>query len=205
MFTGIVTDVGSVVELVADGVVEVTIEAPDTARRVDLGASVSCAGACLTVIRRTARTFTVEVSAETRGLTTAHRWQVGSKLNLECSARLGDEIGGHIVLGHVDATVEVDRVEVEPGRHTLAVAVPPALAPLVAPKGSIALDGVSLTVNTVDPRLDGFAIAAINIIPYTVEQTTLGDLHPGDAVNLEVDVLARYVQRLVETRSSPSA
>lgn len=195
MFTGIVTDIGRVrrVEQTArDRRYEVET-AWDTAT-IDLGASISHAGCCLTVVETGPGWFAVEVSGETLSKTTLGDWAEGTPVNLERAAKLGDELGGHIVSGHVDGLGEVVSVTPEGGSHRLVVAAPAPLHRYIAAKGSITVDGVSLTVNAVQGREFG-----LNIIPHTWDATTLGRLKAGDAVNLEIDMLARYLARWQET------
>lgn len=195
MFTGIVTDVGrvrSVRETNRDRRYEIET-AFDTAT-IDLGASVSHSGCCLTVVEKGEGWFAVEVSAETLSHTTLGDWGEGAAVNLERAARLGDEMGGHIVSGHVDGVGEVLSVEAEGGSHRIRIRAPRPLHRLIAPKGSIAVEGVSLTVNEVEDDVFG-----LNIIPHTFEVTTLGGLKAGSRVNLEIDMLARYLARWQET------
>ena len=199
MFTGIVTGVGAVRELAPVGQgrdMRVVIAAPwpDTAA-IAVGASVSCSGCCLTAVAVGADWFAVDVSGETLSRTKLGRWAIGSTLNLERSLRVGDELGGHIVSGHVDDVGEVLSVVAENGSWRVRVRVPADLARFIAPKGSVALDGVSLTVNEVEGSAFG-----VNIIPHTWTATTLGQLRPGDPVHIEIDMLARYVARLAEAR-----
>lgn len=195
MFTGIVTDIGRVrkVEQTArDRRYEIET-AWDTAG-IELGASISHAGCCLTVTEKGSGWFAVEVSGETLSKTTLGFWKEGERVNLERAAKLGDELGGHIVSGHVDGLGRVMSVTPEGGSHRIAIEAPEPLHRFIAPKGSITVDGVSLTVNGVEGRTFG-----VNIIPHTWEATTLGRLKPGDAVNLEIDMLARYLARWQET------
>lgn len=195
MFTGIITDVGrirAVVDTERDRRFEVKT-AYDLAG-VDLGASICHAGCCLTVVEKGEGWFAVEVSAETLSKTTLGHWAAGTPVNLERATRLGDELGGHIVSGHVDGVGEVVSITPEGGSHRLRLRAPEPLHRFIAPKGSIAIEGVSLTVNEVEGREFG-----VNIIPHTWRATTLGSLAPGRAVNLEIDVLARYVARWQET------
>lgn len=195
MFTGIVTDVGrvrSVRETNRDRRYEIET-AFDTAT-IDLGASISHSGCCLTVVEKGDTWFAVEVSAETLSMTTLDQWGEGAPVNLERAARLGDEMGGHIVSGHVDGVGEVLSVEPEGGSHRIRIRAPRPLHRLIAPKGSIAVEGVSLTVNAVEDDVFG-----LNIIPHTFDVTTLGALKPGSRVNLEIDMLARYLARWQET------
>ncbi|WP_339914877.1 riboflavin synthase [uncultured Brevundimonas sp.] len=195
MFTGIVTDIGRVraVEQTTRDRRYVIETAWDTVT-LDLGASVSHAGCCLTVVETGPGWFAVEVSAETLSKTTLGGWKAGTRVNLERAAKLGDELGGHIVSGHVDGLGKVVGVMPEGGSHRLMIAAPAPLHRYIAAKGSITVDGVSLTVNTVEDREFG-----LNIIPHTWEATTLGALKAGDPVNLEIDMLARYLARWQET------
>ncbi len=195
MFTGIVTDKGrvrSVRQTERDRRYEIET-AYDTAT-IDLGASISHAGCCLTVTERGEGWFAVEVSNETLSKTKLGDWAEGTLVNLERAARLGDELGGHIVSGHVDGLGQVISITPEGGSHRIVVEAPPPFHRFIAPKGSITVDGVSLTVNGVqDRRFD------LNIIPHTWDATTLGTLSVGDKVNLEIDMLARYLARWQET------
>ena len=195
MFTGIVTDVGrvrAVRETNRDRRYE--IETAYDVATIDMGASISHAGCCLTVVEKGEGWFAVEVSAETLSKTTLDRWTEGHLVNLERAARLGDEMGGHIVSGHVDGLGEVLSVEPEGGSHRIRIRAPRPLHRLIAPKGSITVEGVSLTVNAVEDDVFG-----LNIIPHTWEVTTLGEMKPGYRVNLEIDMLARYLARWQET------
>ena len=195
MFTGIVTDIGrvrSIRQTERDRRYE--IETAWDTSGIDLGASISHAGCCLTVTEKGPGWFAVEVSGETLSKTTLGDWREGDRVNLERAARLGDEMGGHVVSGHVDGLGRVVSVTPEGGSHRIEIEAPEPLHRYIAPKGSITVDGVSLTVNTVQGRIFG-----LNIIPHTWKATTLGDLAPGDAVNLEIDMLARYLARWQET------
>jgi riboflavin synthase len=195
MFTGIVTDVGRV-RAVRDTNRDrrFEIETAFDLSTLDIGASVSHAGCCLTVVEKGADWFAVEVSGETLSTTTIDNWKEGRRVNLERSARVGDELGGHIVSGHVDGVGEVVSVESEGGSHRVRIRVPRPLHRFIAPKGSIAIEGVSLTVNEVEDDVFG-----VNLIPHTWDVTTLGELKPGARVNLEIDMLARYLARWRET------
>jgi riboflavin synthase len=195
MFTGIVTDVGrvrSVRETNRDRRFE--IETAFDLSTMDIGASVSHAGCCLTVVEKGADWFAVEVSGETLSLTTLDGWTEGRRINLERAARVGDELGGHIVSGHVDGIGEVLAVESEGGSHRVRIRVPRPMHRFIAPKGSITVEGVSLTVNEVEDDVFG-----VNLIPHTWDVTTLGELKAGSRVNLEIDMLARYLARWRET------
>ena len=195
MFTGIVTDVGRVRSVrQTDRDRRYEIETAYDLGGVDIGASISHAGCCLTVVEKGDRWFAVEVSGETLAKTTLGVWQEGDPVNLERAAKLGDELGGHIVSGHVDGVGEVVSTTQEGGSHRFRFRAPEPLHRFIAPKGSIAVEGVSLTVNEVEGQEFG-----VNIIPHTWEVTTLGRLQPGSKVNLEIDVLARYVARWQET------
>ena len=201
MFTGIVTDVGTVRSAEQRGDLRLTIGCGYDMAGVDLGASIACSGVCLTVVDKGEDWFAVDVSAETVSKTAADRWREGAKLNLERALRLGDELGGHIVTGHVDAVAEVVGACAQGDSTRIGVSVPRDLAPMIAPKGSITLDGVSLTVNEVRDAEDGSTQFAVNIIPHTGRHTTLGALTRGQQLNVEVDVLARYIDRMLATRS----
>lgn len=194
MFTGIVTDVGRItqVESLAVGR-RLTIETAYDTSGMDIGASIACNGACLTVTDKAASSFAADVSGETDDMTTSGDWQVGTRINLERALRAAGELGGHLVLGHVDGVGQVVRLDAEGDNHRLAIAVPEGLKHYIASKGSVTVDGVSLTVNEVDD-----AVFGVNIIPHTWENTSLADLVLGAGVNIEVDVIARYVARLLE-------
>ena len=195
MFTGIVTDVGRV-RAVRDTNRDrrFEIETKFDLSTVDIGASISHAGCCLTVVEKAEGWFAVEVSGETLSLTTLSDWAEGRPVNLERAARVGDELGGHIVSGHVDGVGEVIFIESEGGSHRVRVRVPRPLHRFIAPKGSITIEGVSLTVNEVEDDVFG-----VNLIPHTWDVTTLGTLNVGSRVNLEIDMLARYLARWRET------
>ena len=201
MFTGIVTDVGTVRNAEQRGDLRLTIATGYDLSTVDLGASIACSGVCLTVVDKGDDWFAVDVSAETVSRTAPDHWQEGARLNLERSLRLGDELGGHIVTGHVDAVAEVIGICPEGDSSRVGLRVPRALGPMIAPKGSIALDGVSLTVNDVRDAEDGSTHFSVNIIPHTAQQTTLGDLAQGRQLNVEIDVLARYIDRMLASRA----
>ena len=191
MFTGIITDLGEVSSIEGEGDPRFTIATRYDTSEVPIGASIACNGVCLTVIAKAPGRFTVQVSAETLAKTTLGRWRTGTRVNLERALRVGDELGGHIVSGHVDGVATVESRRPENDSLRLVFTAPEDLARFVAPKGSVALDGVSLTVNEVEGRRFG-----INIIPHTQTATTLGALAVGDSVNMEIDMLARYVARL---------
>jgi riboflavin synthase len=201
MFTGIITDVGQVVSAEQRGDLRLRIATGYDTGTIDLGASIACSGVCLTVADKGEDWFAVDVSAETVSRTVANMWKEGARLNLERSLRLGDEFGGHIVTGHVDAVAQVVGVCPEGGSKRIGISVPRSLGPMVAAKGSIALDGVSLTVNEVREAEDGSTHFAVNIIPHTAENTTLGDLDQGGQLNVEFDLLARYIGRMIAVRA----
>jgi len=223
MFTGIVSDVGRIVGVEARGDLRVTIETAYDPSTIDLGASIACSGVCLTVVDKVAREggggrFSVDVSGETIARTASTQWAEGRRLNLERAMKLGDELGGHIVTGHVDGVAEIVAIDdLSGGADTgtgggggagegwaggskrITFAVPPALAPFLAPKGSVTIDGVSLTVNTVEDAAETTRFT-INLIPHTQSVTTLGGLQTGQGVNVEIDVLARYLKRMEHYR-----
>jgi riboflavin synthase len=200
MFTGIVTDVGTVRSVEQRGDLRLVIGTSYDLDTVDLGASISCSGVCLTVVDKGDDWFAVDVSGETISKTAGDHWREDAKLNLERALRLGDELGGHIVTGHVDAVAEVADAAPEGDSTKIEVRVPNALAPMIAPKGSITLDGVSLTVNTVEDAGDS-TLFTVNIIPHTAQHTTLGALKAGQQLNVEIDVLARYIDRMLASRA----
>ncbi|MGN6819253.1 MAG: riboflavin synthase [Sphingomonas sp.] len=195
MFTGIITDVGSIRSIEHRGDLRAVVETAYDTGQVDLGASISCSGVCLTVVDKGPGWFTVDISGETVSRTAQGQWSEGRKLNLERAMKLGDELGGHIVTGHVDGVAEVVRVEPAGDSKTIAFRIGRDLAPYVATKGSITIDGVSLTVNNVSDGPDGTDFT-VNLIPHTQAVTTLGALEVGQAVNIEIDVLARYLSRM---------
>lgn len=199
MFTGIITDVGAIEAIENRGDLRARITTAYDMATVDMGASIACSGVCLTVVDKGPGWFAVDVSHETISRTAA-QWQAGQRLNLERALKVGDELGGHIVTGHVDGVGTVLDIAPQGDSLRIAFAVPASLAPFIAAKGSITIDGVSLTVNDVTDQPDGTAQFAINLIPHTQAVTTLGALAPGQAVNLEIDVLARYLQRMEAVR-----
>ena len=201
MFTGIVTDVGTVRSAEQRGDLRLTIATGYDLDSIDLGASIACSGVCLTVVDKGEDWFAVDVSAETMSKTATDHWREGARLNLERALRLGDELGGHIVTGHVDAVAKVVGTCPEGDSTRVDLIVPLALAPMIAPKGSVTLDGVSLTVNDVRDAEDGSTQFAVNIIPHTAQHTTLGRLVEGQQLNVEVDVLARYIDRMLAARA----
>jgi len=192
MFTGIVTDIGTITTAEQRGDLRLIIQCGYDMGGVDMGASIACSGCCLTVVEKGDTWFAVEVSGETLAHTTLGQWEEGHRVNLERAAWLGDEMGGHIVSGHVDGVGEVLSVEPEGGSHRVRIRAPRPLHRLIAPKGSIAVEGVSLTVNAVDGD-----VLDLNIVPHTADHTNAADWQPGARVNLEVDVLARYLERLM--------
>ncbi len=200
MFTGIITDIGQVVAAEQGaGDLRLRIGCGYDMSGVDLGASIACSGTCLTVVDKGPDWFAVDVSSETVSRTAAGLWVEGSRLNLERALRLGDELGGHIVTGHVDGVGEVEGVAETGGSLRLSIIAGPEIEAYVAPKGSIALDGVSLTVNEVETLSDGVRFG-VNIIPHTAAQTSFSEVAPGRRVNIEIDVLARYIGRMMELR-----
>lgn len=201
MFTGIITDVGRVAAVAPDAAGDgrqLTIETRLPLAEIPLGGSIATSGICFTAVEKGDGWFAVQASGATLEVTTAGRWQVGDAVNLERSLRIGDELGGHIVFGHVDAIGEILTLAPAGDSHRLEIAVPASLAPLIAVKGSIAVDGISLTVNQAGS--DRFVC---NIIPHSWRNTNLAERAPGDPVNLEVDMLARYVARQLAFRAQP--
>lgn len=200
MFTGIITDIGTIDRIEKDGDTRLVVATHYDICGIDFGASIACSGVCLTVVDKSGPGmpgwFAVDVSDETIRRTAPGQWQQGRRLNLERAMKLGDELGGHIVTGHVDGIGRVDSIAVVGGSHHIVVIAPPEIAPFVATKGSITVDGVSLTVNAVHDRADGSTAFDLNIIPHTWAVTALGDLVLGQEVNLEIDVLARYLARM---------
>lgn len=199
MFTGIITDVGTVRSVEQRADLRLTIGTAYDLATIDLGASIACSGACLTVVDKGDDWFAVDVSAETVSRTAPGLWTEGARLNLERALRVGDELGGHIVTGHVDGLANILSVEHVGGSWAVTLDAPRALGPAIAVKGSITLDGASLTVNSVEDLADAVRFT-VNIIPHTADHTTLGGLTAGCAVNLEIDVLARYLQRMTQAR-----
>lgn len=203
MFTGIVREVGRVMATAEAGDTRLRIGCGRSADSIEIGASIACSGVCLTVVARGRGNeggsdwFEVDVSAETRARTTLGDWRTGTRVNLEPALRVGDELGGHIVAGHVDGTGEIVSIRPEGGSRRVVIAAPAALGRFIAPKGSITVDGISLTVNEVEDAGDATRFG-VNIIPHTWEATSLSDAVEGTRVNLEIDTLARYVARLAE-------
>lgn len=204
MFTGIVTAIGTIEKSTRTGDLHAVISCPWDPAKITIGASIACSGVCLTVVERGGEPgkawFAVDISDETIACTIPAMWVEGQRLNLEPALRLGEELGGHIVTGHVDAVGEVVSREEVGGSTRFVIRAPAEIAPYLAAKGSVTVEGVSLTVNAVTDQPSGEADFMLNIIPHTAEVTTLGALQPGDAVNLEIDVLARYLKRMQSLR-----
>lgn len=199
MFTGIITDVGTIDSVEQRGDLRATIRTAFDTSDVALGASIACSGACLTVVDKGEGWFAVDLSAETVARTAPGRWQAGAQLNLERAMKLGDELGGHIVAGHVDGIGTVAAIDPQGDSLRITVSTDRTLAPYLAPKGSVTLDGISLTVNTVEDSAEAVTFG-INIIPHTAAVTTFGQLAAGDAVHIEIDILARYLGRMEQVR-----
>ena len=193
MFTGIITDIGTIRSVTRAGDTRFEIVTSYDLATVDLGASIACNGCCLTVIEKGKDWFAIQASAETLSKTTLGQWTQGTHINLERALKIGDELGGHIVSGHVDGLGEILSITPEGGSQRFSFRVPDALARFIAPKGSVAIDGTSLTVNEVEGNKFG-----VNIIPHTQAVTTWGTMVEGQRVNIEIDMLARYVARLTE-------
>lgn len=193
MFTGIVTDLGHVRSISETGDTRIVIATAYDTSAIPVGASICCSGVCLTVVEVGADSFAVDASSETLSRTTLGSWKVGSPVNLERALCVGDELGGHLVSGHVDGVGSVVSIREEGASHRFEFEAPRDLMRFIAPKGSVAVDGVSLTVNEVDAQRFG-----VNIIEHTWTVTTFGSRHPGDPVNLEIDLIARYVARLLD-------
>lgn len=200
MFTGIITDIGTVRSVEQRGDLRLIVGCAYDMDTVDLGASIACSGACLTVVDKGEDWFAVDVSQESVSRTAPGLWAEGARLNLERALRVGDELGGHIVTGHVDAVATVTKAEEVGGSIDLTIEAPRGLGSGIAPKGSIALDGVSLTVNEVEDAGEVTRFT-INLIPHTGDRTTLGGIAAGRKLNLEIDVLARYLKRMAEARA----
>ena len=193
MFTGIITDLGRVRSVSPGGVTRIVLETAYDTAAIAMGASIACNGACLSVVDKGPGWFAVDASAETLARTTIGSWRSGTPVNLERPLKLGDELGGHLVSGHVDGLAEITDRRPDGDSLRFEIRVPAAFQRFIAPKGSVALDGVSLTVNEVEGELFG-----VNIIPVTQRETSFGKLAPGERVNLEIDMLARYLARLME-------
>jgi riboflavin synthase len=192
MFTGIITDVGTVRAVDRRGDTRFTIATHYPVGEIAIGASIACSGPCLTVVEKGNDCFAVDASAETLARTTAGAWREGTRINLERALKMGDELGGHLLTGHVDAVATVKTRRPEGDSVRLTFAVPEPYDRAITSKGAVALDGVSLTVNEVDGPVFG-----VNIIPHTQAETTLRDVQPGDRLNLEIDLIARYLARLI--------
>ena len=202
MFTGIITDVGRIEAVETRGDLRARIACGFDLAGVDLGASIACSGVCLTVVDKGESWFAVDVSAETQSRTAPGLWAEGAALNLERALKVGDELGGHIVTGHVDGVGEVASIEPVGDSLRLNIVAGPDVARFIAAKGSIALDGVSLTINEVETLPNGGVAFSVNIIPHTAAQTSFGAIAPGRRINIEIDILARYLGRMIDTRSS---
>ncbi|CAI8373342.1 MAG: Riboflavin synthase [SAR116 cluster bacterium MED-G04] len=194
MFTGIVTAIGRIsrIDHNKGGDARFYIDTPWDCQSIALGASIACSGCCLTLVEAEGQGFAVDVSLETIAVTTLNTWEVGTEINLERALSMGDELGGHIVSGHVDGLGEIIDITRDGDGHRVVIDAPADLAHLIAPKGSVTLEGISLTVNEVDGRRFG-----IMVIPHTWDNTTLKHRQPGDKINLEADMLARYVARIL--------
>lgn len=199
MFTGIITDIGTIESVAIDGDMRLRIATAYDTATIDLGASIACSGVCLTAVDKGPGWFAVDVSGETRSRTAQRAWDVGLRLNLERALRVGEELGGHIVTGHVDGVGTVIGLETEGGSTRVTIAAGRDLAPYLAAKGSIMLDGISLTMNDVTDTADALHFG-VNIIPHTAAMTTFDDLSVGRALNIEIDVLARYLGRMEQLR-----
>jgi riboflavin synthase len=202
MFTGIITDIGTVRSAEQRGDLRLTVGCGYDLATVDLGASIACSGTCLTVVDKGSDWFAVDVSAETISRTAAGLWLEGARLNLERALRLGDELGGHLVTGHVDGVGTVVGTCPEGDSLKIGISAPADLSPYIATKGSITIDGVSLTVNEVRDADDGTTHFAVNIIPHTAQHSTLGAVDGGRQLNLEIDILARYLKRMADARAA---
>ncbi|MFT5329609.1 MAG: riboflavin synthase [Parasphingorhabdus sp.] len=200
MFTGIVSDIGTIESLDQRGDLRVKIKCGYDMSSVDMGASIACSGICLTVVDKGDDWFAVDVSGETLSCTATGQFTAGRRINLERALKVGDELGGHIVTGHVDGVGEVVSSITAGDSREVIIRVSRDLAPYIAAKGSITVDGVSLTVNAVSDE-DAVTQFTLNIIPHTAQVTTLGELQSGRVVNLEIDILARYLARMEQARS----
>ncbi len=206
MFTGIITDIGTVESADQRGDLRIVIASQYDMAGVAIGASIACSGVCLTVTDKGNRVgaaswFAVDVSGESVARSAGSMWRQGAKLNLERALKVGDELGGHIVTGHVDGIGKVESYTQTGDSWTAKISALPSLAPYIAAKGSITVDGVSLTVNAIEDNADSSTVFSLNIIPHTAAMTTLGGLINGQQVNLEIDVLARYLKRMEDVRS----
>lgn len=202
MFTGIITDIGQIRSREDRGDTRLVIATQYDPATIDLGASIACSGACLTVVDKgtdaDGHWFAIDASAETLACTAAGMWDAGRRLNLERAMKIGDELGGHIVTGHVDGVGRMVSVEPSGDSIIITIAAPASIAPYIAAKGSITVNGVSLTVNSVEDQANGEANFTLNIIPHTQEMTTLNEAAADVPVNLEIDILARYLARMQE-------
>lgn len=201
MFTGIITDIGTVTSVEQRGDLRMVISCTYDMDSVAIGASIACSGVCLTVVDKGEDWFGIDASAETVSRTASGLWQAGARLNLERALKVGDELGGHIVTGHVDGVGHIIASDPVGDSWKVIVSAPAALAPYIAAKGSITVDGISLTVNEITDQSDQTAQFTLNIIPHTAEMTTLDSLFVGREVNLEIDVLARYLKRMEDLRA----
>ena len=201
MFTGIITDIGTVRSAEQRGDLRLTIACGYDPATIDLGASIACSGVCLTVVDKGPDWFAVDVSAESISRTAAGLWRDSARLNLERALRLGNELGGHLVTGHVDGVGTVVGTCPEGASLRIGISAPADLGPYIAAKGSITVDGVSLTVNEVRDADDGTTHFAVNIIPHTAAHSTLGTVEAGRQLNLEIDILARYLKRMADART----
>ena len=202
MFTGIITDIGTITSVDQRGDLRLVISCHYNMEDVAIGASIACSGVCLTVVDKGEGYFAVDASAETISRTARGLWQSGVRLNLERALKVGDELGGHIVTGHVDGVGEIVESDRVGDSWKVVVEAPAALAPYIAAKGSITVDGISLTVNEIADQTSGMARFTLNIIPHTAQMTTLDTLAVGRQVNLEIDVLARYLKRMEDLRAA---
>ncbi|PTD21990.1 riboflavin synthase [Sphingomonas fennica] len=200
MFTGIITDIGTITATEQRGDLRARIATAYDTATIDMGASIACSGACLTVVDKGPGWFAVDISAETLARTARGRWNEGERLNLERALKVGDELGGHIVTGHVDGIAEVLSVTPEGDSQRIVIAGGPEIAPYIAAKGSVALDGISLTVNDVADAPGGAVHFGVNIIPHTARNTTFDTIAPGRAIHVEIDILARYLGRMEQLR-----
>ena len=201
MFTGIVREIGQVLRIHQSGDTKIRIGCKRSAETIEIGASIACSGVCLTVVAKgvddSSTWFDVDASEETRSKTSLSDWVEGTRINLEPALKLGDELGGHIVSGHVDGLGEITAIHPEGGSHRVSISAPKSLGRFIASKGSVTIDGISLTVNEVEDAGE-HTVFGINVIPHTWEMTNLQDAAVGKHVNLEIDLLARYVARLAE-------
>ncbi len=203
MFTGIITDVGAIRKISRDGDMRVMLNTSFDTKTIDIGASIACSGVCLTVVDKGDDWFAVDVSAETLSCSNLGGWTEDLRVNLERALKVGDELGGHIVTGHVDGVGEVLSITPEGESKRFCFSVPANLTKYIAEKGSVTINGVSLTVNEVIDEKGKTTFFGINIIPHTLEKTTFSEMKIGDKVNLEIDVLARYVARMNEPMNEP--